>query len=96
VELDKIICEAIGVKNRQSTKVQLIHSEMIKNLGPELKILLDLPLDLIKQKALPEVAEGIRRMRAGELYVVPGFDGQYGVVNIFSPEEKRNRQKNLF
>lgn len=96
VELDKIICEAIGIKNRQANKVQLIHADMIKNLGPELKILLEIPLDIIKQKALPEVAEGIKRMREGKLYVVPGFDGQYGIVNIFSPEEKKARQKKLF
>jgi hypothetical protein len=35
-------------------------------------------------------------MREGELFVVPSFDGQYGQVKIFSPEEQKNRQKTLF
>ncbi|MCX6793350.1 MAG: endonuclease Q family protein [Candidatus Falkowbacteria bacterium] len=95
VELDKIICEAIGVKSRQSTKVQAIHHDMIKQLGSELKILLDIPLEDMKDKAPAEVIEGIKRMRANKLYVKPGFDGQYGVVQIFSPGEKKARQKTL-
>ena len=96
VELDKIICEAFGIKSRNSKEVLAMHSKLIKELGPELEILLDMPLEKIKNHAPSEVVEGIRRMREGELFVVPGFDGQYGVVQIFSPEEKKNRQKTLF
>lgn len=96
VELDKIIAEALSIKNRQATKVQMVHQMMIKQLGPELPILLDLPLETIKKSAPEEVVEGIRRVRDGELYITPGFDGQYGTVRIFSDEEKKNRQKSLF
>jgi PHP family Zn ribbon phosphoesterase len=96
VELDKIICEAFGIKSRNSKEVLATHHEMLKNLGPELDVLLELPLEQIKVHAPAEVVEGIRRMREGELFVVPGFDGQYGQVKIFSPEEQKNRQKTLF
>ncbi len=96
VELDKIICEAFGIKSRNSKEVLATHTDMIKKLGPELDILLEMPLEQIKNHAPLEVVEGIRRMRDGKLYVVPGFDGQYGQVKIFSPEEKRSRQKTLF
>ncbi len=95
VELDKIIGEAFGIKSRSSKEVLMTHQSMLKNLGPELDILLELPLEEIKHHAPAEVVEGIRRMRDGELYIVPGFDGQYGVVKIFSPEEKKNRQAKL-
>jgi len=96
VELDKIICEAFGIKGRQSKEVQATHKMMIEKIGPELEILLDIPLEKMVDLAPKEVVEGIKRMRAGKLFVTPGFDGQYGVVNIFSKEEKKNRQKTLF
>lgn len=96
VELDKIIAEALDIKSRQAGKVQLLYQTLIKNLGPELGILLDLPLERIEKVGTKEVAEGIRRVREGELYITPGFDGQYGTVRIFSQEEKQNRQKSLF
>lgn len=96
VELDKIIAEALGIKNRQAGKVQLLYQTMIKNLGPELEILLDMPLERIEKGGTKEIAEGIRRVRAGELYITPGFDGQYGTVRIFSKEEKQSHQKSLF
>lgn len=96
VELDKIISEAFNIKNRQAKEVQATHKTMIEKLGPELEILLNIPLEQMKNQAPAEVIEGIKRMREGKLYVVPGFDGQYGVVNIFAPNEKRNRQKTLF
>ncbi len=97
VELDKIIAEALGVKSRNSRAVQLEYNNIIKRLGPELKILIDEPLEKIKQIALPAVAEGIRRARQGELIIEPGFDGQYGAVKIFSEEEKgKEKQQALF
>ncbi|MEA1963507.1 MAG: DNA helicase UvrD, partial [Patescibacteria group bacterium] len=61
----------------------------------ELKILIDEPLENIKKHAMPLVAEGIKRARAGKLIIEPGFDGQYGVVKIFGEEEKC-RQGKLF
>lgn len=97
VELDKIIAEALCVKSRNSRAVQSEYNNIIKRLGPELKILIDEPLEKIKQIALPAVAEGIRRARQGELIIEPGFDGQYGAVKIFSEKEKgKEKQRALF
>lgn len=97
VELDKIIAEVIGVKSRASTKVQAEYNKLLGRGGNEFRILLDLSYAELEKMTLPEVVEGIRRVRERRLKVVPGFDGQYGHVNIFSPEEKNdNRQKKLF
>lgn len=88
VELDKIIAEALGLKSRTSKKVMAEYERMIKEYGPELEILLDAKEEDLEAFALPRVAEGIKRVRQGNLHIEPGFDGQYGVVKIFSDEEK--------
>ncbi|MFA6928665.1 MAG: endonuclease Q family protein [Patescibacteria group bacterium] len=97
VGLDKIIAEAIGVKARSAIKVRTEYDEIIKKGGTELDILMKIPIEEIKKIARSEIAEGIRRVRAGELQIEPGFDGQYGTVRIFSDEERlKVKQKSLF
>ncbi len=96
VELDKIIAEALMIKSRSSKKVQQEYNNLINKLGPELKILMEVELDKIKEVSSPEIAEGVRRVRAGELYIEPGYDGEYGKVQIFKPEEKEGKQLKLF
>jgi len=97
VGLEKIIAEALGIKTRNSKQVQKEYANLIKNFGSEFNILLDVQLDEMKQKnILPEIGEGIQRMRAGELFIQPGFDGQYGVVKIFNDKERKKYQKSLF
>ena len=96
VELDKIIAEAVGVKSRKSIAVQREYDKLIKNGGNEFNILLNLDLAELKKITLPEIAEGIRRVRAGEVKLAAGFDGEYGKVSIFTPQEKKDRQKKLF
>jgi uncharacterized protein (TIGR00375 family) len=95
VELDKIIAEALNIKSRSSVVVQKEYSRLISKFGPELNILLDLNLDKVGAEFDPRISEGIRRMRQGELIIKPGFDGQYGEINIFSEETRLGRQKSL-
>jgi uncharacterized protein (TIGR00375 family) len=83
VELDKIIAEALGVKSRSSKKVAAVYDRMIKELGPELSVLLDVGIDKIEGTGGARVAEGVMRMREGRLTVEPGYDGVYGTVKIF-------------
>lgn len=95
VELDKIIAESLNIKSRSSKQVQNEYHKLIKALGTELYILLEADLTDIKKASSEKLAEGIRRVRAGELIIKPGFDGQYGEIHIFS-EAERERQYKLF
>jgi uncharacterized protein (TIGR00375 family) len=96
VELDKIIAEAIGVKSRTSTKVQAEFNSLLQKGGNEFNILLNLSYEELAKMTLPEVVEGIKRVRERRLTVMPGFDGQYGKVTIFSDEERKAYQRRLF
>jgi len=95
VELDKIIAEAIGVKSRSSASVQKQYQRLINKFGSELFILLDLDLSKISKETDSQIIEGIRRVRSGKLIIKPGFDGQYGEINIFSEADKPNKQASL-
>lgn len=98
VPLQEIIADAMD-QNKTSKKVQEIYESMITDLGNEFSILLDISLNKIEDFGIIELAEGIRRVRAGELFIEPGFDGKYGVVKVFKNSEQvsaRARQKTLF
>ncbi|HOF42939.1 MAG TPA: hypothetical protein PLF86_03750 [Candidatus Moranbacteria bacterium] len=82
VELDKIIAESLQVKNRKSIKVNIVYQELIKKFYSELSILMDLDLTILKSD-YPVVAAGIERVRQGQLTIIPGFDGQYGLIQVF-------------
>lgn len=88
VTLDTIIAEALGVGDT-SKKVKAQYDEMIRMLGPELDILMNIPLSALSPKTYnlpPAILEGIRRMRTRELSITPGYDGEYGIVKIFNNE----------
>lgn len=96
VGLEKIIAEALGVKSRNSKRIQLEYENLIKNFNNEFNILLNVSPEEIAQKSLAEVGEGLRRMHSKQLFIQPGFDGQYGLVKIFSEPEKKQHQQKMF
>jgi uncharacterized protein (TIGR00375 family) len=87
IPLNEVIAESIGVSVLTKT-VSKYYNNLIKNLGSELKILLESTEEEIKEKSLPEIANGIIRMRKGDVFIEPGYDGVYGKIKIFS--EKNN------
>jgi len=70
----------------QSKSVEQEYLRLTQKLGPELKILLEIPIPDI-QKQSPALAIAIERMRKGEVRVEPGYDGEYGIITVFAPEE---------
>ncbi len=89
VPLQEVIAEAMGMKTKNGMKVQNQYEEMIKTLGTEFEILLDLNVKDIAEGSTPSIAEAIRRMRAGEMNIQPGYDGVFGKVKIFAENEAR-------
>lgn len=62
--------------------------KLLDELGPELFILRQAPLDLLEKHGGPVLAEAIRRMRSGQVKLQAGYDGEFGVVKLFSPSEQ--------
>ncbi len=87
IPLPEIIGEAKQVGPGTKT-VDTIFQAMVSRLGSELDILLDIPEDDIAQVGGSLIAEGIRRMRVGEVDILPGYDGDYGVIKLFNPEDR--------
>lgn len=77
-------------------RVAARYEAMLEQLGPEFSILREVPVEDIRRVAGPCVAEGIRRLRAGEVEWHPGYDGVYGGVELLRPEEREHYRKQIF
>lgn len=88
IPLSEILAEIEGV-GENSKKVEARYLQVLQKLGPELGILLEVPIDEIEKKTGPTLAEAIRRMRNREVIIQEGYDGEYGVVKVFRPGEMK-------
>lgn len=89
IPLIEIIAEVFqqGVNTQ---KVKQAYSQLIVRADSELAVLLNLSGLELAKITYPEIAEGVKRMRAGQIISQPGYDGVYGKINLFTDEEKKN------
>lgn len=82
----------------KSKKVQQKYRAVLEALGSEFAILHTLTTDAIDQGGVPLLAEAILRMRRGRVNISSGYDGEYGSIKVFKPEEMEALlgQKSLF
>ena len=87
IPLEEIIAEslAVGVGTKA---VEAEYERMIKAGGSEFAVLLDMPPEELNRFTTSRVLEGIVRMRQGKVNIVPGHDGVYGKIRIFSPGDR--------
>lgn len=97
VPLPEVIGASIGT-SAASKKAEREYRRILSELGSEFEILRNLPLEEIRRVSGTRVAEGIGRLRSGQVERIPGFDGEYGVIRLFSAEELNNTegQMNFF
>jgi uncharacterized protein (TIGR00375 family) len=86
VQLPEILGEIAGV-GPKSKAVAAQANAMVERFGPELGILGDVPLDDLAAGAPPVLAEAIARLRRGEVRRDAGYDGVYGTIRLFEPDE---------
>ncbi|MDQ3763553.1 MAG: UvrD-helicase domain-containing protein [Actinomycetota bacterium] len=85
VPLPEILSEILGAGPKSKTVLGQI-DKLTAALGPELVILQDVPLDDIGVHS-PLLAEAVARLRRGEVIREAGYDGEYGVIRLFEPDE---------
>lgn len=88
IPLKEILAECFEV-NVKSKKVEDLYTRLLRTFGNELKILREIDLSDIERVGGELVREALLRMRQGKVYIEPGYDGEYGVVKIFTPQERK-------
>ena len=84
--LPEVIAASTGA-SAAGKKTMELYEKLLRDLGPEFYILREAPAADIARAAGPCVAEGIRRLRLGQVERRPGFDGAYGVISLLTPGE---------
>jgi len=97
VPLEEIIADALGM-GTGTKQVGAEYDKLVTAFGSEFAVLLDAEKQDLQNITLPEVVEGIMRVREGKVKVEPGYDGVYGKVKIFEEGEQRRalEQRPLF
>ncbi len=97
VELEKVIAQAQGVKARTTKAVSEQYWQLVSEAHGELPLLIDYPLEQLQSITTERVIKAIERFRAGQVVSVePGYDGEYGTINLFSTDEQFKAQPSLF
>lgn len=90
IPLQEIISEIMQV-SASSKSVCNEYEKLINKFGTELSILQDIPTDEIS-KTSEILAEAIARLRKGQVIKQAGYDGEYGVIKLFNPNELSNKK----
>lgn len=85
IPLPEVVAQILGCRPT-TRKVEAKCAQIISELGAELDILCQMPLDQIRSFWKP-LGEAICRIREKTVKLDPGYDGQYGTISIFEPGE---------
>jgi DNA helicase-2/ATP-dependent DNA helicase PcrA len=90
VPLPEVVGEIRGTGPKTRGVEQAV-TQLVGRLGPEIDILERLPLEDIAAVGDPLLVEALARLRAGKVRRDSGYDGEYGVIRLFEPDEIRGR-----
>ena len=86
VPLNEIIAESIS-SSVSSEKVKIKFDDLCLEFGSEIDILLKTSIQDLVKAAGEKIAEGVAKVRKGDIYIDPGYDGEYGKVKIWNGKE---------
>jgi uncharacterized protein (TIGR00375 family) len=97
IPLDEIIAEAKKIGKTSQAVIKEYYS-LIGRYQTEFNILLDVPEETLRRSTSPQIAEGVIRVRNGKIKIFPGYDGEYGKIQIFDEGGgfKQEEQLSLF
>lgn len=79
--------EQVGENSKRIARLYETH---VTKAGSEYQLLHYLPIGVIRDEHGEALAEAIRRMRNHQVFIHEGYDGEYGKVQVFRPEERRS------
>ncbi len=91
IPLEDLLAEVLQV-GPKTKKTAMAFAQLIQDHGSEFDILCRIPRSDLEKSHIPLLAEAICRMRDGRVIFEPGFDGEFGRVRIFDPEERSRLQ----
>jgi uncharacterized protein (TIGR00375 family) len=86
VPLEEIIAQAIGA-GRDTAGVKSRYDTLVKALGGEFNVLMNVPVKEIELHASEKIAQGIANMREGKVLALPGYDGVFGTIDVFGADK---------
>ena len=86
IPLPEVLSELLGVGSGSKT-VMRSYVHAINTFSSEFNLLLDVPIEDIAAQGSALLAEAISRMRQGRVIRRPGYDGQFGVIQVFDEDE---------
>ena len=94
ISFDEIVAEVKGV-GKASLSVAKDYRSYLAKFGTEFDILLRASKEELL-KGLPiKVAQGVLRVRQGQVDIQPGYDGEYGTISIFGKDKPEQSEKQL-
>ncbi|MDP8254765.1 MAG: UvrD-helicase domain-containing protein [Candidatus Alcyoniella australis] len=97
IPLSSVIGDALD-RGENTKGVRSAYFDVLQKLGPELDVLRSAPIESLRSIDQPLVAAGVDRARRGEVHIDAGYDGEYGTVRLFGPDERQRilKQSALF
>jgi uncharacterized protein (TIGR00375 family) len=93
VPLEEIIAMAFGLGAGTQTVLHEYH-KLVKAFGNEFTVLLEATKSELNEVTNNKVAEGIVRVRQGKVNIAPGYDGEFGKLNIFDGDRRQLHKTN--
>ena len=91
VGLQQIVAESMG-RGVNTKGVQARYMELVEELGSELHVLMDAGISDIARVGSERIAEGVERVRAGNIVIEPGYDGVFGTVKVWGEKADMDGQ----
>jgi len=97
IPLVEVLAEIFNV-GTGSKRVLKNYQALLEKFGSEFSILRSIEPDNFVKAGIPMLGEAIKRIRQNKIEISPGYDGEFGGVKIFHPNEREllGAQQSLF